>query len=202
MLKEVFRITKQFFLISALFIVYLTVPMLFVNAEIGLLQVILVIWNVFYFATIIFFYRRSRQEDKSVKGVLVAIKKDIVHGVREFWRGLIAFVTAIFYIAIAIVMIWVVIYGVMTVSGWLFGFGNSGSTDYMEQHPNYDSYRNSHDCSDLEPDNPYSYGTGHYAGFEWGEQGNYCDGNSQSFIEGCWEYESQDEAFSACEDGY
>lgn len=67
-----------------------------------------------------------------------------------------------------------------------------------------DSYSNTYssrtkDCSTLEPENPYSYGSGHYAGFQWGERGNYCSGNSQSFIEGCEEYERQDEIYTQCE---
>lgn len=35
--------------------------------------------------------------------------------------------------------------------------------------------------------NPFSYGTGHYAGFEWAKKKNVssCGGNSTSFIEGC-----------------
>ncbi|MBU1124126.1 hypothetical protein KJ652_06100 [Patescibacteria group bacterium] len=40
--------------------------------------------------------------------------------------------------------------------------------------------------------NPYSEGTGHYAGFEWAERtGGNCNGNSQSFNEGCEEYYQQ-----------
>ncbi len=66
------------------------------------------------------------------------------------------------------------------------------------------SYSNSYssktkDCSTLEPDNPYSEGSGHYAGFEWGERGNSCSGNSQSFVEGCEEFERLDEVFTQCE---
>ena len=38
-------------------------------------------------------------------------------------------------------------------------------------------------------ENPYSQGTGHYAGFEWAERtGGGCSGNSHSFNEGCEEY--------------
>lgn len=38
--------------------------------------------------------------------------------------------------------------------------------------------------------NPYSSGSGHYAGYEWAERkgGSSCGGNSQSFVEGCEEY--------------
>ena len=40
-----------------------------------------------------------------------------------------------------------------------------------------------------DPVNPYDSGSGHYAGFEWaGETGGNCDGNSDSFNEGCEEY--------------
>lgn len=45
------------------------------------------------------------------------------------------------------------------------------STAIMQEHPNYSSYKESKDCSDLEPDNPYDEGGGHYAGFQWGEMG-------------------------------
>lgn len=48
-----------------------------------------------------------------------------------------------------------------------------------------------------EPENPYSSGSGHYAGFEWAERtGRTCGGNSQSFIEGCQEYYRQEEAYA------
>ncbi|MFH1533340.1 MAG: hypothetical protein ABID64_00195 [Nitrospirota bacterium] len=41
--------------------------------------------------------------------------------------------------------------------------------------------------------NPYSSGTGHYAGYEWAKDKEIsdpdnCGGNSQSFIEGCRAY--------------
>lgn len=40
--------------------------------------------------------------------------------------------------------------------------------------------------------NPYSQGSGHYAGYEWAERtGRACSGNSTSFIEGCEEYRIQ-----------
>jgi hypothetical protein len=44
----------------------------------------------------------------------------------------------------------------------------------------------------IEPVNPYSSGSGHYAGFQWAENtGGICNGNSQSFNEGCEEYYNQ-----------
>lgn len=52
-----------------------------------------------------------------------------------------------------------------------------------------------------EPENPYDEGSGHYAGFEWAQNNNpgACDGNSESFIEGCEEYENQETAYEECE---
>jgi hypothetical protein len=60
---------------------------------------------------------------------------------------------------------------------------------------NLSSERN---CS--EPDNPYSEGSGHYAGFEWAERNNpsSCGANSTSFIEGCEEYQEQLAAYEEC----
>jgi hypothetical protein len=52
-----------------------------------------------------------------------------------------------------------------------------------------------------EPENPYDEGTGHYAGYEWAENhgsGN-CSGSSQSFNEGCEEYQTQESEYQECE---
>ena len=56
----------------------------------------------------------------------------------------------------------------------------------------------SRDC--IEPENPFDYGSGHYAGYAWAEENgaNWCDGNSNSFIEGCEEYLSQEEDYELC----
>lgn len=74
------------------------------------------------------------------------------------------------------------------------------SSDSNNSHDS--NYRSSYssDCSDLEPENPYNSGTGHYAGFEWAENKGVssCGGNSDSFIEGCEEYLSQEETFENC----
>lgn len=44
----------------------------------------------------------------------------------------------------------------------------------------------------VEPENPYSNGSGHSAGYEWAERtGGGCNGKSDSFNEGCEEYYSQ-----------
>ncbi len=52
-----------------------------------------------------------------------------------------------------------------------------------------------------EPENPYQEGTGHYAGYEWAEKkgSGSCEASSQSFNEGCEEYETQDEEYEECE---
>jgi len=53
----------------------------------------------------------------------------------------------------------------------------------------------------VEPRNPYDEGTGHYSGYEWAENhsGAVCNGNSNSFNEGCEEYNNQQEEYVACE---
>jgi hypothetical protein len=56
-------------------------------------------------------------------------------------------------------------------------------------------------ASCTEPENPYTEGTGHYAGYEWAESrgGGSCNGSSQSFNEGCEEYEQQESEYQKCE---
>jgi len=58
----------------------------------------------------------------------------------------------------------------------------------------------SRDCTAPEPENPFADGSGHHAGFEWAQTNNpsSCGGNSQSFIEGCQEYQRQAAAHAAC----
>jgi hypothetical protein len=53
----------------------------------------------------------------------------------------------------------------------------------------------------VEPENPYTDGTGHYAGYEWAEQhaGATCNGPSSSFNEGCEEYELGEAEYEECE---
>ena len=54
------------------------------------------------------------------------------------------------------------------------------------------------DCQS--PINPYQDDGGHDAGFNWAEENNPsgCDGNSQSFIEGCEEYFRQLNQYNKC----
>jgi hypothetical protein len=53
-----------------------------------------------------------------------------------------------------------------------------------------------------EPENPYDPGGGHYAGYEWAEehQPAACGGSSQSFVEGCEEYQEQQADYEECEE--
>ncbi len=100
-------------------------------------------------------------------------------------------------IAVGIAIIVLIGWGGSSVWNWAFGDDNS-SSDYQSS---YSSGSNSifssrDDCS--EPENPYDYGSGHYAGWEWGENGNYCSGNSNSFVEGCEEYEYAESAYEEC----
>lgn len=51
----------------------------------------------------------------------------------------------------------------------------------------------------IEPQNPYNDGGGHDAGFNWAmENGEDCNGNSDSFNEGCEEYHRQLNQYNEC----
>ena len=51
----------------------------------------------------------------------------------------------------------------------------------------------------MTPQNPYNDGGGHNAGFNWAmENGGDCDGNSESFNEGCEEYFRQLYDYNTC----
>ena len=76
------------------------------------------------------------------------------------------------------------VFGLLLLLG--FGCSSGSSTSYSKN------------CSSLEPENPYGSGSGHSAGFEWGESGKTCSGNSQSFIEGCRAYERQEASYQDC----
>ena len=76
---------------------------------------------------------------------------------------------------------------------------------FKQDNSSYSPYSSSYsesprDCSVLEPNNPYNNGTGHYAGYEWSENngGGFCNGNSNSFNEGCEEFNSQQEVYDEC----
>jgi hypothetical protein len=51
----------------------------------------------------------------------------------------------------------------------------------------------------VSPQNPYNDGGGHDAGFNWAaEKGGGCNGNSDSFNEGCAEYHRQMNKYNKC----
>ena len=74
------------------------------------------------------------------------------------------------------------------------------SSESSSTTPAQEEATTSRNCNALEPDNPYSPGSGHYAGFEWAEKNDpgSCGGNSNSFIEGCEEHQRQKAVYEAC----
>ncbi len=71
----------------------------------------------------------------------------------------------------------------------------NNTVNYSSGYSNYS--RSSENNDAVEPENPYSSGTGHSAGYEWAQENNVssCGGNSNSFIEGCEEYLAQQEEY-------
>jgi len=98
--------------------------------------------------------------------------------------------------------VWIVL-GIVAVCGF-FGAFDGNDTSANSTPPS--SYRSStYDDYDTEsarvsePENPYDEGSGHSAGYEWAEENDVsdCGGNSQSFIEGCEEYLSEQEDYDS-----
>lgn len=74
---------------------------------------------------------------------------------------------------------------ILTIS--LLGAGCRSNDSYE-----YSSQAGGNKYEEVEPENPYSSGSGHSAGYEWAERtGGSCGGSSASFNEGCEEYYSQ-----------
>jgi hypothetical protein len=80
-------------------------------------------------------------------------------------------------------------------SGWFLLFGCASSESSRKDEDSGAA------ATCTEPENPYSEGTGHYAGYEWAEKhgSGTCNTSSSSFNEGCEEYESQEAVYQACE---
>jgi hypothetical protein len=78
----------------------------------------------------------------------------------------------------------------------LLGFIGCGSSQ-----PSSNDEESAPDAGCTEPHNPYTEGTGHYAGFEWAENNSSgtCNTSSESFNEGCEEYDSQESEYQDCE---
>jgi hypothetical protein len=93
----------------------------------------------------------------------------------------------------------VIVVALLIWGAYVYFGGDKEKAAVMKEHINYETYKETKDCSTLEPNNPYDEGSSHYAGFQWGEDGNDCGGNSDSFIDGCEDYERQEAAFQACE---
>lgn len=86
----------------------------------------------------------------------------------------------------------------------LFSNDEPESSSYKPNNYNPASVYSSYSDNDVEysdyyeePENPYDEGSGHSAGYEWAMENGVdsCDGNSNSFIEGCEEYLSQIEEY-------
>lgn len=77
---------------------------------------------------------------------------------------------------------------------FISGCGTSTFTPYTDK----ETGRKFTNCSLLIPRNPYPLPGGHFKGYQWGESGKSCGGNSQSFIEGCEEYERQKNSYNEC----
>lgn len=70
-------------------------------------------------------------------------------------------------------------------------YGYKVETSRVTQKPN---------CESLQPHNPFDNDSRHFAGYEWGAEGKKCGGRSEPFIEGCQEYENQENAYNYCLD--
>jgi hypothetical protein len=100
----------------------------------------------------------------------------------------------------SLIIMGLIIYGGVQLWNYIFSDTPKNSyqnSSYSDSYSRPSSYKHKEDC--VEPENPYDEGSGHYAGFQWGEDGKTCGGNSSSFIEGCEEYETQEEAYNTCE---
>jgi len=80
------------------------------------------------------------------------------------------------------------------ISCFISGCGSEGEVIEVENSDNRTIVTECH-----APSNPYGDDGGHDAGFNWAEDtGRSCDGNSQSFNEGCEEYHRQLHQYEKC----
>jgi hypothetical protein len=86
----------------------------------------------------------------------------------------------------------------LMVAGLMLTFGCRSSAPPSSSDSNQETAA-SPDC--IEPENPYEEGSGHYSGYEWARNkgSGACDGNSQSFNEGCKEFEQEEADYQECE---
>lgn len=173
-----------------LFTFALVPAFLFPGNDVGLL-IFVFGYLISSFLVFIYFSKRNKLNgDKSFNLVMAAFKADI----KNLYTEIKKFFTVLFQGLIVVGVITIIVLGGAALWGWIF----SGNLDGPI--PSYDSssYSSNVSKSCQEPENPYNYGSGHYAGFQWGENGNSCGGNSTSFIDGCEEYLRQEEAYISC----
>lgn len=86
----------------------------------------------------------------------------------------------------------------LTLTGLLLTIGCTSSTSSSTE-SEHEEGAAATDC--VEPENPYNEGTGHYAGYQWAEEKGtgVCSGSSESFNEGCEEYEQQESEYETCQ---
>lgn len=91
---------------------------------------------------------------------------------------------------------------IVVIASFSIGCDRSGSSQksIINPYKSQESGEKIRDCGSLEPENPYSPGSGHYAGFEWASEREVssCGGNSDSFIEGCEDYLRQEQDYTSC----
>ncbi len=165
--------------------------------------------NVFIFIYLIitvflaiFLSKRNSLEkgQRGYKMVFSSFKNDLILFKKQCKEFLVKLFSILKVLFVVLILIWVI-------SALFDGDDNSSNNSYKpsEYNTNYRSYNNNsnygsyNDYSDdnytPEPENPYNEGSGHSAGYEWAEKNGVssCGGSSNSFIEGCEEYLSQQE---------
>lgn len=92
------------------------------------------------------------------------------------------------------------VYGAIVIVLLVIWIWPDHNESYQSDYYNEQQEENSINRDCIEPENPYDYGSGHYAGYEWAQDNDVysCDGNSDSFIEGCEEYLAQEEDYEIC----
>ena len=81
----------------------------------------------------------------------------------------------------------------------LFMYALIGCSDSSEETESVTSAESRDPINCIEPENPYNDDGGHDAGYKWAEEhGELCDGNSDSFNEGCEEYHDQLRRYEKC----
>ena len=90
----------------------------------------------------------------------------------------------------------------MLLTGCSCSRSSTYETQAVEYTPSESQYHYKSPSEDYDHGNPYDDGSGHDAGYKWAEENSVdsCDGNSDSFIEGCEEYLRQREGSQRVEE--